>query len=274
MCCESRESSVSRRIRDLEAELGTPLFVRRSSGVTPTLAGQRLFPRAQAILRQVTTAIEEIAPIGSLKKESIRIGVSFSLSSNFLSELLQRFSVEHERVEIQIVDGSATEHLAAIGDLRMDVAFEADAPASPDCEAATLWSERLVVTVPEEHDLARLDELRWTDLLDQTFIESDRPGDEELRICIRKRFEEFGRDPRIRSHSIGRESLTSLVAMGWGLTFATEAMTALQVPGVAYRPVVDEAITFSAVWLGENDNPALRHLLAMARAMSADFPAR
>ncbi|WP_415009470.1 helix-turn-helix domain-containing protein [Amaricoccus sp.] len=49
-CCETRsfrqagdrlrvqESSVSRRIRDLEAGLGTPLFFRRASGVIPPAA--------------------------------------------------------------------------------------------------------------------------------------------------------------------------------------------------------------------------------------------
>ncbi|MFT3972124.1 MAG: LysR family substrate-binding domain-containing protein [Amaricoccus sp.] len=162
----------------------------------------------------------------------------------------------------------------AIDNQRVDVAFLADTSTSLDCDAMKLWSERVILTVPKEHKLAKIDEVRWNDLLDQTLLETDRSGNEELGLRIRMRFEEAGRYPHVRSHSIGQESLISLVAMGWGLTLVAEAMTALHVPGIVYRPMVDEAVTFSAVWLRENSNPALRHLLAMARAMSAVHAAR
>ena len=40
------------------------------------------------------------------------------------------------------------------------------------------------------------------------------------------------------------------------------------VPGIVYRPITNEVLPFRAVWSPRNDNPALRRLLSMARAMS------
>lgn len=176
-------------------------------------------------------------------------------------------------MKAEITGGSTVEHLVAIRELRMDVAFMADAPGWPDCDVSTLWSERLILAIPEGHELAEKDEIRWSDLLDQSLIETDRFGDEGIGIRMRRRLEEAGSDPAIRSHRVGSDNLMSLVAMGWGLAFTTEAMSATQIPGIAYRPMLDEEVKFSAVWLRGNDNPALRHLLAMARAMSSKLPA-
>jgi hypothetical protein len=60
----------------------------------------------------------------------------------------------------------------------------------------------------------------------------------------------------------------NLVAMGQGLTLTSEATTAAHFPGVVYRPLGEEILPFCAIWSPQNDNPALRRLLSLARTMS------
>jgi DNA-binding transcriptional LysR family regulator len=83
----------------------------------------------------------------------------------------------------------------------------------------------------------------------------------------------LGYHPDIQAQYVGRDNLLSLVAIGQGLTIVSEAMVAAQMPGITYRPILNDILPFSAVWSRRNDNPALRRLLSMARKMSRSFVA-
>lgn len=67
---------------------------------------------------------------------------------------------------------------------------------------------------------------------------------------------------------MGRDNLMHLVAIGEGFTLTSEATTATSFPGVVYRPLSEEILPFCAIWSPQNDNPALRRLLSLARTMS------
>jgi hypothetical protein len=51
-----------------------------------------------------------------------------------------------------------------------------------------------------------------------------------------------------------------------------DSSTAIPYPGVAFRPLAGEEhrVSYSAVWLPGNDNPALRRFLSRARAKSVE----
>ena len=53
---------LTRKLRALEEELGTELFERRASGMTPTPAGRLFVERARAILASVEDARRVVAP--------------------------------------------------------------------------------------------------------------------------------------------------------------------------------------------------------------------
>ena len=59
------QPAVSQHLRALEAEIGTPLFLRGSGGVTPTEAGERLLARADRIAAELGHAESELAELSA-----------------------------------------------------------------------------------------------------------------------------------------------------------------------------------------------------------------
>jgi DNA-binding transcriptional LysR family regulator len=79
-----QESSVSRRIRDLEDHLGASLFQRHNSGVSLTLAGQRFLHHVRKALWQIGQGASDVAAIGRSEDGSIKVGIFSSLASGIL----------------------------------------------------------------------------------------------------------------------------------------------------------------------------------------------
>ena len=261
---EIRESAISRRIRDLEDRLGAALFHRYNGGVRLTFAGQRFLKRARHIIRHIGDGTRDIASIGRSEDGRVRIGIFSSIASGFLAELLSAYHRRHARVEIELIDGEPSDHVAAVRRLRLDVAFLTGTREWPECDTVKLWSERVFAVLPEMHALSEKKELEWHDLMQENFIVSEAAG-QEIHDYLVQRLAAFGHHPEIRSQNVGRDNLLPLVALGRGLTLTSEATTAAQFPGIVYRPMVGEILPFSAIWSPKNDNPAFRCLLSMAK---------
>lgn len=266
------QSAISRRIRDLEDEVGVSLFHRCASGVSLTYAGKIFLLRAKQGLITINEGCRSIGTVGRGEAGIVRIGIFSSLMSEFMSDLLRSYSKNHAGVRTELIDGNPTELVAGIRQLRLDIAFITGTAAWSDCETAHLWSERVFVALPDEHVLTCKELLSWTDLAGEDFIVSDTSPGPEIHDYLVQRLAHIDQYPNVQPQAVGRDNLLPLVAIGRGLTVTSEATTAAQFPGVTYRPIAGEVVPFSAVWSARNDNPAFRRLLSLAKAISRQSP--
>ena len=262
------QAAISRSIAKLEDEIGASLFHRHTWGVSQTYAGQRFLVHARRVIRTVGEGAREVASAGRSEKGRVRIGIYSSIASGFLAELLEVYGRRHSAVRIEVADGTPAEHVAAIRQLNLDVAFITGTRDWPDCERVLLWSERVFVVLPDHHALANREEVVWRDLADESFIVSETAPGQEIYDHLVRRLADLGRHPEIQVQYVGRDNLVPLVALGRGLTLVSEAITVAQFPGVVYRPILGEVLPFSAVWSASNDNPAFRRFLSLAKAMA------
>ena len=262
------QAAISRSIAKLEDEIGASLFHRHTWGVSQTYAGQRFLVHARRVIRTVGEGAREVASAGRSEKGRVRIGIYSSIASGFLAELLEVYGRRHSAVRIEVADGNPAEHVAAIRQLNLDVAFITGTRDWPDCERVLLWSERVFVVLPDHHALANREEVVWRDLADESFIVSETAPGQEIYDHLVRRLADLGRHPEIQVQYVGRDNLVPLVALGRGLTLVSEAITVAHFPGVVYRPILGEVLPFSAVWSASNDNPAFRRFLSLAKAMA------
>ncbi|OJT99928.1 MAG: LysR family transcriptional regulator [Rhizobium sp. 63-7] len=262
------ESSVSRRIRDLEDQLGAALFVRYPTGVSLTDAGRSFVARARRALGQIHRARQDAGSFGRGEAGVIRFGVFSSFASGFIRELLDQYLNDNAGIRAEVTEAGPAAHLAAVQRHDLDVAFLTGAHRVDGCDSQFLWNERVVVALPRSDKLSGKREVNWRDLQGRRFIITESDPGPEIYDYIVKHLADLGRHPTIERHNVGRDNLMSLVAIGQGLTLVSEAAKGARFRGVVYPPIRGAVLPFSAIWSVKNDNPALRRFLSLARKMS------
>ena len=266
----TQQSAISRRVRELEDVLGVSLFERYHAGVRVTAAGARFFEYARDALRQLDYAVKTAGAAGRGAIGRLDIGILSSMAAGFLREVIRRYRAEHAHVAMHILEGASIEQIALVRERRLDIAFILGNSGLPNCDVAQLWTEQIYVALPQGHVLCDGDAVSWEHLRDEHIILCQSEKGRALHDHLITRLAQLGHKPSVQRLDVGRETLMHLVALGLGVSLTSEAMVATQFPEVVFRPVAGDAATiaFSAVWLPNNDNPAFRQFLSLARAMA------
>ncbi len=267
-------SAISRRIRAVEEALGVSLFQRLRTGVCLTDAGRQFLGDLRQVLDQLDEAVRAAAAAGTGKLGRVRIGIVASIASSFVNELLRNWLNAHPEVALDIYEGDARRHIAAIIGRALDVAFVLGAPEAPTCDVETIWTEPLFVALPRSSCLSAHHEIGWAELVSERFIVSQADPGPDFHDYIIRHLSTAGVRPSVERLAVGRDTLLALVGLGRGATLIGSAAASVSYPGVSVLPMRDAAMPFSAVWLADNDNPALRCLLSAARVQARTWSER
>lgn len=99
------QPALSRQIRKLEDEFGTPLLVRSVRGIQLTDAGALLFRRAQSLLRQATQTFEDVKAQASSVGGEVTVGSSLATGQRIAPALLRHCAAQHPDIRINLVEG-------------------------------------------------------------------------------------------------------------------------------------------------------------------------
>jgi len=259
------QSAISRRVRRLEDELGVSLFHRSARGVSPTNAGRRFLRRVETLLDSLGLAVADAQLAGSGKLGLLRIGLTFSLLGETLYHLIARFHAAHPRVQIEMVEGRAEDHLQAVADQRLDIAVLPAGMTVTGLDMSILWRERLFVAVPQHHRLASLDIITPEHLRGERLLIS--AGDiGRTTFGLPDAAPDFG----VVLQEAGAAVLLEQARMGLGVTvLAAGSLKSLRPdPDLVIRPLaldLDLPLMVAAAWNAGNDNPALRRFVSASR---------
>lgn len=269
-----RQSTLSRSLRGLEYQLGATLFERTNGGTRPTAAGQEFLDAVRYIVDETDAITARLKTRSNGESGRLTIGVHASLSAGNLKATL----IEHRRrfpeVEMHLVDGSSDHLISDMVSSAIDVAFVAETNPRWNDRSLSVWSERLVIALPEDHPLSGRDAVHWSDLRHEALLLPQRgPGPEFLKLLVSKMGHS---DPcRLLRHDVGLDRLLTLVGAGWGILLALEGATGAVYPGVTYREVHDTdgpiRLAFRAYWRQANSNPSLPHFLDILRERYPDL---
>ncbi len=150
------QAAISMQLKQLEQEIGAPLFIRAPRRVILTEAGEALLERARAILREHDAALAEVAELAGAEHGRLRIGsASAMVAADPLPRLLKELRARHPRADVSISSGTSELLVRQIlaGDL--DVAFVSLPVETRGILTEVLSRDELVAIASPRHKLAK-----------------------------------------------------------------------------------------------------------------------
>jgi len=160
-------SNITTRIKQLESELGTPLFIRAGRGLAISAAGEVFLDYCERILALVEES-KRAVDSNAIPRGKLRIGAVESSASGRLPPLLAEYHRRYPQVELELVTGAWAQLLDDLQHHRIDAALVAAGGKRPKLEQSVVYSERLVLItsassapIEDARDLAGRTLLVW-----------------------------------------------------------------------------------------------------------------
>ncbi|HVE79767.1 MAG TPA: LysR family transcriptional regulator [Gemmatimonadaceae bacterium] len=210
------QPALSHQLRDIEAKLRAPLFLRQARRMVATPAGERLVASARRVLHEVETAEAEIlAGPDAVGAGLLRVCTECYTGYHWLPAVLTRFREGWPRVEVRIVADATPRPLPALLDGALDVAIVHRRAESRRLVYAPLFEDELVAVMHPGHALARRPFLIARDFADQHLFQFG-PSYGEPTI-VRKLLRPAGVEPRQISRLQLTEAIIEMVKAGFGI---------------------------------------------------------
>lgn len=161
------QPAISRQIRSLEDEIGTPLFTRGTRHVALTGAGSTLLRTAAPLLQQLDTTVQQLRR--QRHRQPVGLTTFASFASLWLLPRLGGFQERHPGVDIRI---SASDRLAELDDPELDLALRYSLSDGLPAGSERLFGE-LLTPVASPSLLAKQPIRRATDLARHVLLEED-----------------------------------------------------------------------------------------------------
>jgi DNA-binding transcriptional LysR family regulator len=156
-------SAMNRRIQDLEAEVGTPLFERRPRGVKLTTAGEMFVRYARSQIADAERMRSHVEDLRGLRRGPVLIACSQALAFDFLASQIAGFQKLHPKVifDLKVMDHDRA--LAALAAYDVDLALIFRPAMWPTLRVIARVPQRLVAIVRSDHPLARKKTVRLSE---------------------------------------------------------------------------------------------------------------
>jgi len=164
------QPSLSRQMRDLEAELGCELMTRSARGIELTAAGRVFLDQARVVLVQVEAAIEATRRAATPAKASFVLGFLTGHEFEWLPAVMGIMRDELPNTEVVIHSLSSLDLADGLMRGKIDLAFLRHQLNTPGVVYTLLRNEPLIVLMPADHRLAARDAIRPQDIVEEQLI--------------------------------------------------------------------------------------------------------
>ena len=209
--------AVSMQVKEIESQVGLPLFDHEGRRVSLSTAGEYFLVHARRLLTALQDAEHAMARLRRLEQGRLTIGM-VSTAKYFVPMLLARFREDHPGVELKLVVAGNREQLV---DLMKSGEVELTVMGRPPRELATrgeaFAAHPMVIVAPPGHPLLALGPVPAAALASYPFIVREQGSG--TRSAMQQFFAEQRLAPTLAMEISSNETIKQAVIAGMGLAF-------------------------------------------------------
>ncbi|MBW4651159.1 MAG: LysR family transcriptional regulator [Kastovskya adunca ATA6-11-RM4] len=275
--CQVTQSTISRQIQSLEADLGVSLLHR--AGVAKlTLGGERLLPHALKICQEWTNATQELADLLAGKQPELCVAAIHSVCAYYLPPMLQEFCRQHPDLQLRVTALGSDRALKVLKDGLVDVAIVMNnrlLTISSEMVVDVLYDEPVEVLMAANHPLAQYKQVPWSELVKYPqVVFKDGYGMQRL---VQEHFARQGAALKIAMELNTLDAFRGVVRQGELVALLPQSAliealsdSTLAIRAIASTPDTDFDLTRQVVLVTTQDRlqiPPIRHFCQLVKAL-------
>ncbi|HUW26600.1 MAG TPA: LysR substrate-binding domain-containing protein [Gallionella sp.] len=208
------QPAVSMQIKQLEANIGLPLFEQMGKKIFLTEAGRELLQYSRNIAQQLAEMEVVFDEIKGLEQGKLTLSV-VNTANYFMPQLLSKFCRQHPNIQANLQVANRDAVLKQLADNSTDLAVMGQPPDGLDISAGSFMNNPLVVIAAPDHPLAKLKRVKFAQLAQETFLSREKGSG--TRSAMERIFAEHHIQPRISMEMETNEAIKQAVQAGMGL---------------------------------------------------------
>ncbi len=219
------QSSLSRRISDLEKVLKVKLFDRTTRSVEPTLPGKEMLVLMRRTLQMFDQGVAQMRRQAAGESGTVTVSCLPSIAASYLPNFIRDFVDKYPDVRVEIRDALKAQVVDLVRGGEVDFGITATTHLEPDLTYERIGADKFYCALPPEHPLAERESIDWSMLSGErlimfsSFTSISRPVElslEKAGIVTEK---------MMVGHNVG--TVAGLVASGLGVTAVPELVKPL-----------------------------------------------
>jgi len=250
------QPALTKQIKQLEARLGTELFVRSRTGMALTEPGRVLADRVPALLAGLDEVLRETKGTASRLARVLRVGFLGSAANEATPQIIAAFTRRRPGWRVDMRQAAWSNPTAGLVDGDVDVALlRLPVPGQEALRVEVLFTEPRWVALAATHPLAARDKIAFRELWDEPFVGA-RHASGVWRDHWAATDERQGHPVRVGAVTDHPDEWLNAIAAGYGIALAPESAARFYArPGVVYRPVTGVSPSQVGVaWAASSDD--------------------
>ncbi|WP_454864633.1 LysR family transcriptional regulator [Pseudomonas rhizophila] len=250
-------AAVSKRVSDLENQLGIALLYRQPKGVELTPAGHALLHHARNMMDNLAQMNADLSEFSEGVKGHVRIHANTSAVIEFLPEDLSAFTRLHPQVKIDLEERVSSEAIRAVHEGLTDIGIFAGHVPADELQVFNYRHDRLVLVTPRAHPLAERSRISLHEAVSYDFIGLQQ--DASLHGLLQQAARHLGTPLRLRIQVRSFEAICRMIHTGMGIGILPELAVR------TYLPALDvQVIALDDPWARRELKIAVRSLEALS----------
>jgi DNA-binding transcriptional LysR family regulator len=186
-------SAISKRMAQLEEQLGTRLIMRKGYGVVPTTAGLTLLEHARTVSDQLARIEKDMRNFAAGAQGQVRLLASASAIAERLAADVVEFQEipAHSRIHVDIEECMTPEIVRGVQQGHASLGIFWDAGAKGELQSRPYCQDDLCLVVPERHPLAHHTRVRFEDTLG--YPHAGLPVNSATQMLMQRHAQQAGR---------------------------------------------------------------------------------
>lgn len=232
------QSPLSRAIKELEEELGVPLFVRTTRSTQLTRAGRMLLEHVPRVFASLQQARDSVKAAANGFHGQLRIALSDGIAPSCFSALLALCRQDEPEIDIRLSELPLSQQIKGLNGDLYDVGFAQSDEVGDELIAEPVWYDPLMVAVPARHPLLAYKHVPLDEVLRYPLALGDPNACEGHARQVERVLRQASQEPLIAERVASFDLMMTLVSAGFALGLAgASQITASHEPSVVARPL-------------------------------------